>query len=461
MRRTALVAAVIALGLAACSRGGLPPEQVQAWVGKPAGDLVRAWGAPTREVEDAGQRVMIYEEVERNQTLAFEKTVSSRQAGSATAAEAANALRGADRVRPLVPLLGRRRRRDRQRPDPTALTGARPAGPALAAPGPRAIVAAHGPLAPARPTRRRPPDLDEITREVQAFGRGPSARLGGRLPRVPPAALPGHAPAPAAGRRAPPPRRRLVPGPSLRPRSGPRLGGRSGSTTRSRAPGPGPTSSSDAASARSRSAAARSSASRSPLPTASVDAVLFCELFEHLHLNPFHTLKEIFRVLRPGGLFLLTTPNLRRVETLSRLWHGWGAQPPVSRDVPRALPLAALPPPQPRVHGERARLLPRAPGEGSLRLPPRSRVLLGRARRRARDPRGPRTARRPGRAAAGPPAPPRRAEPPRPAHRARLAARTPPWSNGTHLDARRGLRPGRGGRAAGPGIHPPPDVPFG
>src|SRR5262245_60945864 len=68
-----------------------------------------------------------------------------------------------------------------------------------------------------------------------------------------------------------------------------------------------------------------------PLQTASVDAVLFSELFEHLHLNPFHALKEIFRVLRPGGLLLLTTPNLRRVETFSRLCHGWGTQPPVSR----------------------------------------------------------------------------------------------------------------------------------
>ena len=75
-----------------------------------------------------------------------------------------------------------------------------------------------------------------------------------------------------------------------------------------------------------------------PLPTASIDAVLFCELFEHLHLNPFHTLKEIFRVLRPGGLLVLTTPNLRRVETLSRLWHGWGTQPPVSRAFHELLP---------------------------------------------------------------------------------------------------------------------------
>jgi hypothetical protein len=91
MRRTAVVAAVAALGLAACSRGGLPPEQVQAWVGRPAGDLVRAWGEPTREVDDAGQRVMIYEELERNQAQSFEKTVTARQAGSAAAAEAANA----------------------------------------------------------------------------------------------------------------------------------------------------------------------------------------------------------------------------------------------------------------------------------------------------------------------------------------------------------------------------------
>jgi SAM-dependent methyltransferase len=68
-----------------------------------------------------------------------------------------------------------------------------------------------------------------------------------------------------------------------------------------------------------------------PLPTAAFDAVLFCELFEHLHWNPFHTLKEIFRVLKPGGLLILTTPNLRRAETLFRYLHGWGSQPPVGR----------------------------------------------------------------------------------------------------------------------------------
>ena len=122
MRRPAVIAAVVALGLAACSRGGLSPEQVQAWVGRPATDLVRAWGAPTREVDDAGQRVMIYEEVERNESLNFEKTVTARAGGERGGGGTSEPGRtGAHSVRPLVPLLGGRRRRHRPRPDPTAL----------------------------------------------------------------------------------------------------------------------------------------------------------------------------------------------------------------------------------------------------------------------------------------------------------------------------------------------------
>lgn len=94
MRRAALVVGVVVLvglGVAACMRGGVAPEQVQAWVGRPAADLVKTWGAPTREVADAGQRVLIFEEIERNNNLNFERTVTSRQAGSAAAAAAANA----------------------------------------------------------------------------------------------------------------------------------------------------------------------------------------------------------------------------------------------------------------------------------------------------------------------------------------------------------------------------------
>ena len=90
MRRTAGIVAISLLGLAACTRGGLPDSQVQAWVGRPAERLVREWGVPTREVEDEGQRVMIYEEVERNNNLTFQQTTTVRQAGTVQEAEAAN-----------------------------------------------------------------------------------------------------------------------------------------------------------------------------------------------------------------------------------------------------------------------------------------------------------------------------------------------------------------------------------
>jgi hypothetical protein len=78
MRRRALTVGLVAIGLLACNRGGLPPEQVQAWVGRPAAELERAWGPATKEVTDAGQRVLIYEEVERTGSAEFSREVSPR-----------------------------------------------------------------------------------------------------------------------------------------------------------------------------------------------------------------------------------------------------------------------------------------------------------------------------------------------------------------------------------------------
>jgi SAM-dependent methyltransferase len=46
-----------------------------------------------------------------------------------------------------------------------------------------------------------------------------------------------------------------------------------------------------------------------PLAEASVDVVIMSELIEHL-LDPDSTLVEAWRVLRPGGTLLLSTPNL-------------------------------------------------------------------------------------------------------------------------------------------------------
>lgn len=63
------------------------------------------------------------------------------------------------------------------------------------------------------------------------------------------------------------------------------------------------------------------SANLPPLPfeDASFDSVITFQVIEHIH-NDRLFLKEIYRVLRPGGVLLLTTPN--RLQSLSRNpWH--------------------------------------------------------------------------------------------------------------------------------------------
>jgi SAM-dependent methyltransferase len=56
-----------------------------------------------------------------------------------------------------------------------------------------------------------------------------------------------------------------------------------------------------------------------PFPDASFDVVLLNEVFEHLRVNPIRTIREIHRVLRPGGILSLSTPNARSVEGLINL----------------------------------------------------------------------------------------------------------------------------------------------
>jgi SAM-dependent methyltransferase len=47
-----------------------------------------------------------------------------------------------------------------------------------------------------------------------------------------------------------------------------------------------------------------------PLPDDSVDLVLCLEVLEHFVFDPMHALKEINRILKPGGTLFLSTPNL-------------------------------------------------------------------------------------------------------------------------------------------------------
>jgi len=92
VRRRHLLLLLVTVGLAACA-SGIPPERVQAWVGRPATDLRNAWGTPTREVTDGDQRILIYDEYERISGADFQRQVGVRAAGSAQAAmEVNNAL---------------------------------------------------------------------------------------------------------------------------------------------------------------------------------------------------------------------------------------------------------------------------------------------------------------------------------------------------------------------------------
>lgn len=45
------------------------------------------------------------------------------------------------------------------------------------------------------------------------------------------------------------------------------------------------------------------------LPESSIDIVLFTEILEHLTFNPVDLWKAVYRVLKPGGRILVTTPN--------------------------------------------------------------------------------------------------------------------------------------------------------
>jgi SAM-dependent methyltransferase len=47
-----------------------------------------------------------------------------------------------------------------------------------------------------------------------------------------------------------------------------------------------------------------------PLADGSVDFLVFTEVIEHIRVGLLHALRELHRVLRPGGRLLLTTPNL-------------------------------------------------------------------------------------------------------------------------------------------------------
>ncbi|GIV87687.1 MAG: type 11 methyltransferase [Chloroflexus sp.] len=55
-----------------------------------------------------------------------------------------------------------------------------------------------------------------------------------------------------------------------------------------------------------------------PYPDASFDWVIFSEVIEHMVYSPLPILREFYRVLRPGGRVLITTPNELYLKSRAR-----------------------------------------------------------------------------------------------------------------------------------------------
>jgi len=55
-----------------------------------------------------------------------------------------------------------------------------------------------------------------------------------------------------------------------------------------------------------------------PYPDESFDVVVFSEVIEHLTASPLHALREMARVLRPGGRLIVSTPNQHYLKSRLR-----------------------------------------------------------------------------------------------------------------------------------------------
>jgi SAM-dependent methyltransferase len=67
-----------------------------------------------------------------------------------------------------------------------------------------------------------------------------------------------------------------------------------------------------------------------PFDADSFDIVLFCEMLEHLLMDPMAALRQIHRVLKPDGVLVLTTPNVCRLANVLAMVNGANIYDPYS-----------------------------------------------------------------------------------------------------------------------------------
>ncbi len=60
------------------------------------------------------------------------------------------------------------------------------------------------------------------------------------------------------------------------------------------------------------------------------DVVLFCEVIEHLTMDPLLALSRIKSTLKPDGYLILSTPNVARLENIARMLSGANIYDPYS-----------------------------------------------------------------------------------------------------------------------------------
>lgn len=62
-----------------------------------------------------------------------------------------------------------------------------------------------------------------------------------------------------------------------------------------------------------------------PYADGEFDIVLCCEILEHLARTPSHVMREAHRVLKPGGHFFISTPNVIRAENIWKILKGYNS----------------------------------------------------------------------------------------------------------------------------------------